>query len=331
MDKEVMMCRYEIDLFNLHHTDDDDRLQCVGWFHSIEAAGPMVILIPGQPSLSLPIEKCGLPSPDVAKAIDPAAHSTRFHFDQLVTLRPDLDLSAARLNLTLEHGDSLSLNLGRRLTTTQDHSKSDRDLVMRFESLGDNCEFGLMQRRVGFERLGLLRYAGTRDVDLLVQGINNDFDGFAAADDLRMWDQAGEWIAHSKRYSLTFHTGVKIDKMEEDAVRAAEATKLNFMAQLLIEDLESAHKTFVRRVNERDLEIGMWTLYEALRRRGPNRLLWVTSAEPERPHGHVERLADGLYRGFHGRLAPYAAAFDSDPDLWISLLRSAEGAMCLTA
>ena len=67
--------------------------------------------------------------------------------------------------------------------------------------------------------------------------------------------------------------------------------------------------------------------YEALQRRGPNRLLWVTSAKLQKPHGHVECLADGLYRGFHGRLAPYSAAFESDSDLWISLLRSTETAV----
>jgi len=35
----------------------------------------------------------------------------------------------------------------------------DRDLVLQFESIGDNCELGLVQRRAGSEPLGLLRFA----------------------------------------------------------------------------------------------------------------------------------------------------------------------------
>ena len=39
----------------------------------------------------------------------------------------------------------------------------DRDLVLQFESIGDNCELGLVQRRAGSEPLGLLRFAGSTD------------------------------------------------------------------------------------------------------------------------------------------------------------------------
>src|SRR5436305_104536 len=38
-------------------------------------------------------------------------------------------------------------------------SPSFHDLATRFESLGDNCEFGILQRLEGAEPLGLLRWA----------------------------------------------------------------------------------------------------------------------------------------------------------------------------
>jgi len=43
---------------------------------------------------------------------------------------------------------------------------SAQELMYRFESLGDNCEFGLVQRRCGAEPLGLFRFAsiGTEQV-----------------------------------------------------------------------------------------------------------------------------------------------------------------------
>ena len=39
---------------------------------------------------------------------------------------------------------------------------NDRDLVFAFESIGDNCELGMLQRHVGIEPLGLLRFAGAQ-------------------------------------------------------------------------------------------------------------------------------------------------------------------------
>ena len=44
---------------------------------------------------------------------------------------------------------------------------SDIDLVTQFESLGDSCERGLVQHRVGAEPLGLLRFGGIALVDLV--------------------------------------------------------------------------------------------------------------------------------------------------------------------
>jgi hypothetical protein len=41
-----------------------------------------------------------------------------------------------------------------------DQELADRDLVLQFESLGDSCELGLVQRMVGVEPLGMFRFAG---------------------------------------------------------------------------------------------------------------------------------------------------------------------------
>jgi hypothetical protein len=49
-------------------------------------------------------------------------------------------------------------------------------LAGRFESLGHDCEFGLLQRRVGAEPLDLLRFA-TMTLDRLVDGLRQGFEG----------------------------------------------------------------------------------------------------------------------------------------------------------
>ncbi len=307
--------------------DYDDRpgvgLICGGWIHSSNDIIAITLEIPG--TAPIPIDEFRLPSPDVATYAGPDANAARFRLERRIETDPDL--TRARLRVAFSIGDSLSIDLGRVLTVNRHRPKAERDLVMRFEGLGDNCEFGLMQREVGFERLGLLRYAGARRSEALVEAIEHGFEGFATPDDLAMSDFGGEWVATSRRYGFTFHTRVFVAAMTEDAIRKAESTKLSFMAQMLMEDVETGHKVFVRRVDEGDREAGMWDLHRAIRARGPGRLLWVTAGEPGREHALVEPLGDGLYRGYHGRLSTYGHAGDFDADLWISLLRAAETAM----
>src|SRR5216683_6255225 len=59
---------------------------------------------------------------------------------------------------------------GRRLA-----GLSARELMYRFASLGDNCEFGLVQRRCGAEPLGLFRFA-TIGPESLVQLLEAGLD-----------------------------------------------------------------------------------------------------------------------------------------------------------
>src|SRR5260221_3025006 len=49
-------------------------------------------------------------------------------------------------------------------------------LMMQFESLGENCEFGLVQRRCGAEPLGLLRFASA-PLPVLLAGLRARFEG----------------------------------------------------------------------------------------------------------------------------------------------------------
>ena len=57
-------------------------------------------------------------------------------------------------------------------------------LMLDFESLGENCEFGLVQRRCGIEPLGLLRFSST-PLPPLLHALRERFAGMGAAGDDR--------------------------------------------------------------------------------------------------------------------------------------------------
>ena len=69
----------------------------------------------------------------------------------------------------------------------------DRELVLHFESIGDNCELGLVQRRAGAEPLGLLRFAGAPLRSFLR----------ALAADLLDWRMMRQQIGLIRQFDLT--------------------------------------------------------------------------------------------------------------------------------
>jgi hypothetical protein len=54
-----------------------------------------------------------------------------------------------------------------------------RDIAARCESIGRNCEFGLVQRNLNLEPVSLLRWAGSETPAGLIDGLHHDFAGLA--------------------------------------------------------------------------------------------------------------------------------------------------------
>ena len=211
-------------------------------------------------------------------------------------------------------------------------SAEEAELIMSFESLGDNCEFGLVQRLIGRERLSLLRYAGVGDVFALARGIAGGLAIFNEPDCIDVSHHAHEWVAGVPALQLSFHTGRNVSNNSLEQVKHDENRKLTYLAQKFIEDCETADKVFVYRVH-RDVRggpdglRGMEEIYAALRRHGPARLLWVNVEDEAHANGTIEHVREGLYRGWIDHLAPHSNAFDYRPRSWLNLLEHARTCM----
>ena len=178
-----------------------------------------------------------------------------------------------------------------------------------FESLGDNCEFGLVQRFFQAEPLGLLRFNWTA-FDSLVAGLGDDFSEIDKPDCVRVTRVGdGELIGHLDAYGFVYHTGRYNQDVDFAKFGRSEAGRLRYLADKLIEDVESGDKIFVRK-GETAADIDrIDRLHEAIRKRGAaTTLLWVTEADAAHPAGTVEAVRDGLLRGYIDALAPYDAA-----------------------
>jgi hypothetical protein len=196
------------------------------------------------------------------------------------------------------------------------------ELAACFESIGDNCEFGLVQRRCDTEPLGLLRFSGSLPNDI-VRGIEQEFEGIGEPEDvtpsLEGEEGRREFMIHERKYGLVYHTFVYEGERTPDLMRQQEATRLKFLRRKFAEELDAGEKIFVFKRATPPPESEILPLYLALNRRRPNTLLWVVPEEPGRPSGTVEVLMNGLLKAYIDRFAPGDNAHDFSFDAWIRI------------
>jgi tetratricopeptide (TPR) repeat protein len=182
-------------------------------------------------------------------------------------------------------------------------TEADHNLFMDFESLGDNCEFGLVQRHFGAESLGLLRFAGTKTQDLIA-ALDTRLAGVGDLEHLAIgaWPN-GEYSIGDLRYGMTSHTNMYDSMLSREAFAEKQVRRVRFLKNKLLEEFAAASKLFVFKaatVSSDDLA----TLFAVCRRLGPITLLVVRLTDAEHPAGTVEWASEGLLLGYLDRIPP---------------------------
>ncbi len=194
--------------------------------------------------------------------------------------------------------------------------------VLRFESLGDNCEFGLVQRRCGAEPLGLLRFSNIT-VPQLLRGLDNGFDGLGDPANMDFWLHATgnpEYVVRDKSYGLVFHTFLHPGDVVESELIAQQSTRLRFLRRKFLEDLAAGEKIFVLKRNDPLGQAEVLAVLAALRRHSATaQLLYVLPTTADHPPGTVERAADGLLCGYIDRFAPPERVPDLSLEPWLAV------------
>jgi len=219
-----------------------------------------------------------------------------------------LDLSNKRaeaLRRTLRYG----LMKGQKVK--QARRAFRKALVEKFHSFGENCEFGFVQRQFSADPLDLFRFSSA-SAEQIAAAIDDGFESFRKPENLSLTFDGGyvgiyesglpELTVWIEPYGFRFHGGGLPVGVRFDEVKAAQSQRLNLLARNLIDDLEDAERIFVYK-SATATRAGVDRLHAALRRLGPNILLWVTLPEEGREPGSVEMLGEGLMRGTIDRFA----------------------------
>jgi hypothetical protein len=204
-----------------------------------------------------------------------------------------------------------------------------RQIMMQFEALGEDCEFGLAQRAHKAEPLGLLRFASAplQSVTALIEA---ELDQFAQPGSLTIRLAAdGTYYADEMRYRISYHTFVREGQLTPQALLEREHKRLRYLAAKMLDDLENAEKTFVYKRTIPLAAPDIVPLYRALRRFGPNRLLWVALADKHHPAGSVELTDEGLMCGYIDHFSnSMQVPLPLSVEVWTQICSNAWGLCC---
>ncbi|MGD0108427.1 MAG: hypothetical protein ABSC06_30970 [Rhodopila sp.] len=196
------------------------------------------------------------------------------------------------------------------------------EILQHFESLGDNCAFGLAQRKGGCEVLGLLRFGNTPLKSLMI-ALDDEFRAAAVKTEVEMRlpdGKTGEYCLYVDRYGIRWHTNVYGGTADEETIFAQQTMRLAYLRRKFYEALRAGRKiATVSRAEPRKHRIPLpfadepdvWEekperlrfaevlpLFLRLNEYGTNTLLYLTRCAHNRRSGTVELVAPGVMRGY---------------------------------
>jgi hypothetical protein len=200
-------------------------------------------------------------------------------------------------------------------------------ILERFESIGDNCEFGFVQRANGYEDGGLLRWA-ISPLDKLIFCLDTGFDNFYLFENLEpsapdmVRDSGTGLIFHTKMRSVEGEFVLSVGRRRE--IYTEERKKMYYLLDKFRQKLRQPVTICVYKRNMGVTDQEAARLQKSLNGLGDNTLLLVRSTEEQEKWSCVERSPSGFLVGFVDRFAPYSNADRVSIDIWNELIKKAD-------
>ena len=191
-------------------------------------------------------------------------------------------------------------------------------LILGFESLGLNCELGMVQRHYHAEPLGLFRFSYT-PLDGLLDALEGDFQtgNFSEQASLVLNPSTREYELVDHKFGFEWHTWEHEGQADPTIIERRELERLAYLVRRFYETLEDAEKIFVIRDDEKATDgTKIKRLLAALRRHGQVTLLWISVATEGHMVGDVEWAGEHLLHGWIDRLTPRFDAVDASMAAW---------------
>lgn len=204
------------------------------------------------------------------------------------------------------------------------------DLLTKFESIGDNCEFGFVQRFHGAEPSSLFRWA-TAPIEGVIAGLNDQWEHIFEHENMRPWAYDMAW---DDRYRCAFHGEIRCEPDSEGHMQFAmdgeerkkaldtDQSKIRFLRDKTLKGLRTEDRIYVVKANaglpfEQILE-----LKAALDKYGNHKLLAVVQKDQVDWEG-LTLFAPNLKVATISQLASYSQVELAAYGEWTNLLQAA--------
>lgn len=191
-----------------------------------------------------------------------------------------------------------------------------------FESLGDNCEWGFVQRHYGVDEGSLLKWCRIKNINDIIAFLESDFTSFYQFENLipisedMVIDTSCGIEYHSEMYSEKHEDGWRYKGPVEELIPryAKEYEKRIYLLDKFKGDLKSGKKIWIYKENKPVALEAINRLARALQRFNPANKLLHLELEPR--SDEVPDLLPGVFVRPIKSLAPYWAVNDAIPQHW---------------
>ena len=195
-------------------------------------------------------------------------------------------------------------------------------LLLGFESIGDTCEFGIVQRRFGAEPISLLRWSST-PAHHLITALNTQFAGVGEDAFTLIKVINGEYTSRDSRYHMFNHSFTNENTQPLEQFKKLYLRRMQYLRRKLLEDLADTGKIFVYKTVHGLNDDTARAIYEAIKRYGGNQaLMCVELEDAANPRGTLRQVEPGLFMGYIDRFS----TVDINVDVWVELCQKARAA-----
>lgn len=248
-------------------------------------------------------------------------HALRVKADLMQVLwQARQDLGAGSVEDTAASRPSVSIP-AFLLEGEPEHANDDlKGLMMKFESIGDTCEFGIVQRRFGAEPLGLLRWANTTP-PVLAQAVRDRLDGVGDPEHTELLVRNGYYDTRDRRYVMLSHTFTSAALEPQERFFKQQCKRMQYLRRKLIDDVTVGEKIFVYKYLRGITEAEAKDLHLAMGTYGGNpALLCVRQQDESHAVGSIAVLDERLFMGYIDKFS----TVDISVDVWIKLCRTVD-------
>ena len=175
-------------------------------------------------------------------------------------------------------------------------------IVKQFESIGDNCEFGVVQRHFGAEPITLFRFAAI-EPEKMIELLEQDLEPLGDPAHTHVYEMMDEYYIKDDRGYYYMHTFVKIKQVDPERYVKQQVPRIAYLKRNFLTDIKTGEKIYVCKHSTSQIsDDTLSRLSRCLRKHGDNILLGGRRADEHHPAGSVERLDANVFVGYTTQL-----------------------------